>query len=265
MASYSSYKQISSDQVAAGSVPSSAIASGTFSNWCVKWIHGAPNQVCTTGCCCAWTVPTNVTRVTWEVWGAGGNGHGECNCNRCGNWHAAGGGYYNTKTHSTNGGCVYTVCAGGVYRCCSRECVGCQGCSSYVNGYNLSNFCAIGGARGCYTNAWGDQCNAHFENCCYEPGFHGGEFAMGNHAGTSYRPGGFNCHCFFNNDATPTGAPFIGTLGVSYGVRQCWIRCGCWTVPYAHGGQGATTSYCGSGHCGQGGQGGGGLVKITYV
>ena len=66
MASYSSYKQISSDQVAAGSVPSSAIASGTFSNWCVKWIHGAPNQVCTTGCCCAWTVPTNVTRVTWK-------------------------------------------------------------------------------------------------------------------------------------------------------------------------------------------------------
>ena len=143
--------------------------------------------------------------------------------------------------------------------------MGCQGCSSYVNGYNLSNFCAIGGARGCYTNAWSDHCYSHFENCCYQPGFHGGEFAMGNHAGTSYRPGGFNCHCFFNNDATPTGAPFIGTLGVAYGVRQCWIRCGCWTVPYAHGGQGGITSYCGSGACGQGGQGGGGLVKITYV
>jgi hypothetical protein len=24
------------------------------------------------------------------------------------------------------------------------------------------------------------------------------------------------------------------------------------------------TTYCGSGHCGQGGTGGGGLVKITY-
>ena len=154
MASYSSYKKISSDMVATGSIPSSAIASGTFSNWCVKWIYGAPGSVCSTGCCCAWTVPTNVTRVTWEVWGAGGNGHGECNCNRCGNWHAAGGGYYNTKTHSTNTGCVYTVCAGGTYRCCSRECVGCNGCSSYVNGYNLSNFCALGGSRGCYTNSW---------------------------------------------------------------------------------------------------------------
>ena len=68
MASYSSYKQISSDMVAAGSIPSSAIASGTFSNWCVKWVYGAPGSVCSTGCCCAWTVPTNVTRVTWEVW-----------------------------------------------------------------------------------------------------------------------------------------------------------------------------------------------------
>ena len=106
--------------VAAGSIPSSAIASGTFSNWCVKWVYGPPGSVCSTGCCCAWTVPTNVTRVTWEVWGAGGNGHGECNCNRCGNWHASGGGYYNTKTHSTSQGCVYTVCAGGTYRCCSR-------------------------------------------------------------------------------------------------------------------------------------------------
>ena len=264
MASYSSYKRIQNSQIDNASIPSSAVQSGSFANWCVKWVYGHPCY-CTPGCCCYWQVPSGVTRITWEIWGAGGNGHGECNCNRCGNWHAAGGGYYNTKTHSTSGGCVYTVCAGGVYRCCSRECVGCQGCSSYVNGYNLSNFCAIGGARGCYTNAWGAQCNAHFENCCYQPGFHGGEFAMGNHAGTSYRPGGFNCHCFFNNDATPTGAPFIGTLGVAYGVRQCWIRCGCWTVPYAHGGQGGITSYCGSGHCGQGGQGGGGLVKITYV
>ena len=77
---------------------------------------------------------------------------------------------------------------------------------------------------------------------------------MGNHSGASYRADGWNCHCFYNNDAMPTGAPFIGTLGVSYGVRRCWIRCGCWTVPYGHGGQGAITSYCGSGHCGQGGQ-----------
>jgi hypothetical protein len=45
----------------------------------------------------------------------------------------------------------------------------------------------------------------------------------------------------------------------------CWMRCGCWTVPYGHGGQNGMTNYCGSSCCGQGGTGGPGLVKITFV
>ena len=262
MANYSSYKQIKNSQVTDQSIPASALASGAFSNWNIKWIYGSPNS-CTPGCCCNWQVPTGVQKITWEVWGAGGNGHGQCNCNRCGAWHGAGGGWYNTKTIDTNTACGYTVCAGGVYRCCSRECVGCHGCSSYVNGHNLSNFCALGGNRGCATGDWSANCSTRFERCCVQPGAWGGDFAMGNHSGTSYRPDGFNCHCYYNQ-GIPTGAPFIGTLGVSYGVRECWIRCGCWTVPYGHGGQGAISSYCGR-CCGQGGQGGSGLVKITYV
>jgi hypothetical protein len=44
----------------------------------------------------------------------------------------------------------------------------------------------------------------------------------------------------------------------------CWMRCGCWTVPYGHGAQNAMTNYCDR-CCGQGGTGGPGLVKITYV
>ena len=40
--------------------------------------------------CCYWQVPSGVTRITWEIWGAGGNGHGACSCNRCQNWHGAG-------------------------------------------------------------------------------------------------------------------------------------------------------------------------------
>ena len=31
---------------------------------------------CTPGCCCNWTVPSGVAKLTWELWGAGGNGHG---------------------------------------------------------------------------------------------------------------------------------------------------------------------------------------------
>ena len=61
----------------------------------------------------------------------------------------AGGGFYNSVMIDTAfAGCQYRVCAGGVYPCLSRECLGCIGCSSYVNGHNLSNFCAYGGSCG---------------------------------------------------------------------------------------------------------------------
>ena len=263
MANYSSYKQIKNSQVTDQSIPASALASGAFSNWNIKWIYGSPNS-CTPGCCCNWQVPTGVQKITWEVWGAGGNGHGACSCNRCQNWFGAGGGFYNTKTISATSGCQYTVCAGGVYRCCSRECTGCHGCASYVNGHNLSNFCALGGTRGCATGGWDNACFSQFERCCLNPGAWGGDFGMGNHTGTSRRLDGWNCHCYYNMSHS-TGAPFIGTLGVVSAIRHCWMRCGCWTVPYGHGGQGAITPYCGSSCCGQGGQGGSGLVKITYV
>ena len=69
------------------------------------------------------------------------------------------------------------------------------------------------------------------------------------------------CHCY-NQGTAPTSAPLIGTA-VFQALRSCWIRCGCWQVPYGHGGQGAQTTECGR-CCGQGGTGGGGLVKITY-
>ena len=70
--------------VATGSIPSSAIASGTFSNWCVKWIYGAPGSVCSTGCCCAWTVP----------YGHGGQGGitTYCGNGHCGQGATGGGG-----------------------------------------------------------------------------------------------------------------------------------------------------------------------------
>ena len=170
---------------------------------------------------------------------------------------AAQGGYYNTKMIETNSGCNYTVCAGGVYRCLSRECYGCQGCSSYVNGHNLSNFCAIGGCRGNANPSWSTAC-ASVNPCCRDsPGNNGGDFGIGNHSSAwsnsrhdTYR--GW-CHCY-HYAHSPTSAPLIGTTS-HQSIRECWIRCGCWIVPYGHGGQNALTTYCGSGHCGQGGTG----------
>ena len=217
-------------------------------------------MMCAPGCCCEWVVPTGVRRVFFELWGAGGNGNGACSCNRCHHYSGAGGGYYNSKMISTAEGCSYTVCAGGVYPCLSRNCTGCNGCTSYVTGYNLSNFCAIGGYYGCANTDWSNRCFSVW-SCCIAPGDNGGDFGMGNHIGAFSGP--WNCHCHHQH-TMPTAAPFIGGT-VEQSIHVCWIRCGCWTVPHGHGGMGAMSSYCGSSCCGQGGTGGSGVVKITYT
>ena len=82
MASYGSYKKIVQDQILDGTVPNSALEVGAGLAYNVKHVQGQPN-VCSPGCCCLWTVPTGVKKVTFEMWGSGGNGHGACSCSRC--------------------------------------------------------------------------------------------------------------------------------------------------------------------------------------
>ena len=135
-----------------------------------------------------------------------------------------------------------------------------------MNGAGLTNFCAMGGTRGCATNSWSTTCSSTMAKCCMQPGAHGGDFGMGNHGGGTrkgYGGDGMYCHCYFN-ETRSTGAPFLGTMAVANTVRHCWVRCGCWRAPYGHGGQGAVTSYC-ERCCGQGGTGGAGVVKISYM
>lgn len=260
MANYRSYRKVVADQVPNNEISVGKLVPGSGPSYCVKHIYGTPNS-CTPGCCCNWQVPSGTTRITWELWGAGGNGHGHCSCNRCQHFRGAAGGTYNTKTISTTGGCNYSVCAGGVYRCCSRECNGCTGCSSYVNGHNLSNFCARGGARGCANADWSVQCTSTWY-CCVAPGAWGGDFAMAPHQ-TGWS-GHWDCQCGPSiTQECMSGAPFLG-MGSEHRSVHCWSRCGCWTAPYATGGQGAINQYCGR-CCGQGGQGGSGIVRITYL
>ena len=261
MASYGSYKKIVQGQILDGTVPNLALEEGAGLNYTVKWIYGTP-AVCSSGCCCLWTVPTGVKRVTFELWGSGGNASGFCSCSRCHHYKSPGGGYYNSKTISVQGGWEYTICAGGVYPCCSRDCNGCEGCASYVNGCGLSNFCAYGGERGRGETNWQTACYSTF-TCCIEPTALNGDFGMGNHGGNWN--GSRFCHCF-NFFGCSTTAPFLsGGNGGHWGLVNCWVRCGCWHVPYATGGQQGLTNYCGSSCCGQGGMGGGGVVKITYI
>jgi hypothetical protein len=120
MASYGSYKKITGNEIQDGALQDDDLAAGALSSWCVKWFHGQPCE-CSTGCCCAWVVPTYVSKMYIEAWGSGGSGHGSCTCNRCHHYRGAGGGYYNAKMITTTPGCTYTVCAGGLYRCRIRE------------------------------------------------------------------------------------------------------------------------------------------------
>ena len=265
MANYTSYKKINGDQLDNGILGSTKFSTSPTSTFGVKWFYGNPCR-CSAGCCCAWVVPTGVKKLWIQAWGAGGNGHGACSCSRCHHYRGAGGGLYNSVMLDTTAGCTYSVCAAGVYPCLNRECSGCNGCSSYVNGYNLSNFCAYGGSCGQANTSWETACSSAW-HCCVAPTSNGGQFGMGTLRDT-WSNGGYStnrsrwCHCYVQM-TTPTSAPLIGT-DVHQSIRECWVRCGCWIVPYGHGGQGAMTTYCGSSCCGQGGTGGGGLVKITY-
>ena len=167
MAQYSNYKKVSGSTLPAQSVTASKLQTTGLDTWNVKWFYGRACE-CTTGCCCLWTVPTGVARMTIEMWGAGGSGQGACSCNRCQTYRGAQGGYYNSKTIDVQSGWTYTVCAGGVYRCRERDCVGCCGCASYVNGCNLSNFCAIGGHGGIACGNWSIACFSYMP-CCLAP------------------------------------------------------------------------------------------------
>lgn len=258
MATYASYKKIKSDQIVNGTVTEEKLGTDVRHRLCTKWIMGTACR-CSPGCCCLWSVPGCVRRVFFELWGAGGNGSGACSCNRCHHFAGAGGGYYNSKMVSTTPGCQYRICAAGVYRCLSRNCTACQGCTSYVCGHNACQLCAIGGYRGQANTDWTHYCMSCW-TCCWGPGAGRGDFTVASHYGMF--SGIFNCHCH-HQYVRPSPAPFLGGV-VSQSQSVCWVRCGCWIAPPGSGGQSAMNSYCGR-CCGQGGTGGPGVVKLTYA
>lgn len=260
MATYASYRQLLPDNIIDGSIIDDNFADTAAKKFNTLWVYGSLAQ-CSPGCCCLWTVPAGVKRATFELWGAGGNGNGSCTINRCHHYKGAQGGYYNTKTITVAAGWTYTLCAGGVYPCLNCECIGCQGCSSYANGCNLSNFCAIGGAPACANADWNVPCFSCWD-CCVAPGTWNGDFTMGNHPGAFQ--GNWLCHCHFVGYCA-TGAPFMSGQGVGGCLALCWVNCGCSSVPFANGGQSATTTWCNTDFPGLGGTGGSGVIKVTYV
>lgn len=278
MATYDSYKKLTTDQIPDNFVNSNQLANGAGVRYNTLWVYNSRMMQChqcasAGGCCCQYcgrcclfTVPSKVCKVTFEIWSGGGGGAGHT-CSNCCSFSIGGaGGNYAIKTISTSPGCTYTVCAGGTWPCNkSHTCAAGQGCRSYVTGHNLSNFCVTGGCGGwmCNGDAWGPRHHTHGCANCNTCGMFGSDFGMMGTVGM--KPGHGGCHCWRVMQWTGQ-APIIGLSGAS-GASESWCTCGCYAAPPGTGGTSGLSSYCGSAaKCCAGGQGGGsGIVRITYA
>ena len=113
------------------------------------------------GCCCAWTVPSGVTRVQIEIWGPGGGGGSGSTPECCGTNPPAGAGTYMSSALTVTPGDILTLCAGagGCFGTPSESSGGCccgqRGSCSFV--LRNGTFCIDSqggdyGISGCYYN-----------------------------------------------------------------------------------------------------------------
>ena len=211
------------------------------------------------GCCCLWTVPAGVTWVQFEIWGGGGGGGGACCCQ---SGVGSGSGAYSLKAITTTAGCQYTICAGGTTNA-SPVCLGSAGNTSFVTGYNLSNFCATGGAPGDTHCNWmfsNSNCYAYPHCCCAYGGdinIHGTKGSMISSASCS------QYHQSYSQTAPKAQAgPFIGPGGCINGSPNG--SCFNWMTYAPFPGGGGLSAQAYSNNCWCGGWGAGGLVSVTY-
>ena len=240
------------------------------------------------GCCLQWTVPASVQMVKFEILSGGGPG-GSSGGDYDGPVGGQGGNYamkylLASDSEFTAGSSQYTLCAAGTSycSCCCHCCTACRdGCTSYVTGDGLSNFCAVGGRGGptnwdimssCYNCSQSAQCNIGNYNAGWiqsttNPGFCGipetpTTKSMG-YTGTSgdMFQSASCCQENFTMAGVPTG-PFSSQSG--FGDDSCTSSNPCCSAHSNFPGGGgtgmgrATSSAC------WGFWGAGGLVKVTY-
>jgi hypothetical protein len=238
------------------------------------------------GCCLQWTVPTGTSIINFEILSGGGPGGSAGHDYDTG--HGGAGGNYNEKTLCREAGdfnsiagleSVYSLCAAGTSQCsccttCNRACR--HGCSSYVTGDGLTNFCAIGGHGGstswdilsnCYNCFRGNiQCDVGnysagwTANNCNEA-TQGGDMCFRGIAG-SYQRGYSCCNETQNHNGGPAG-PFT-VSGSGIGGNACTGGSACCHSHSAFPGGGGTGASHAAGTACVGGFGAGGLVKVTY-
>ena len=279
MATYGSYRKISQTMIPDSSIVQAKLQTGAANKSGILWVYSSRAFACQEcsnagGCvcqacgrCCLFTVPTGVTKLTFEIWSGGGGGAGHTCCNCCSFSIGGAGGNYAIKTIAVSPGWTYTTCAGGSWPCSkAHTCVAGQGCRSYVTGCNLSNFCVVGGCGGimCNGDAWGERTLNSCANCniC---GIFGADYGIMGTTGRKLGHGG--CHCRGADGSFTGTAPLIGKMQHT-AATEAWCSCGCYVNWPAGGGMSGTSSYCNNNAkccAGGAGQGGSGIVKITYA
>lgn len=211
--------------------------------------------------CCLWTVPTGVTRLTFEIWGGGGGGGAACCCDCYRTAVGGGGGGYSRKTVTgvTGGSTQYTICVGGGGRVsttgsCTLHwcCDGAIGCCTFVQGTGLTNFCAQGGCGGqnfCYYT-----CGCTTEGGC---GYGGDVFWCGSQGTVGHST---NACMFIVMIAG--GSPFGTARQISVSDACCRCQIGAFGLFPGGGGTSASTNWCCC--CSQAGVGGNGLVRVHF-
>jgi len=175
-------------------------------------------------------VPCGTTQITWELWGGGGSGGGACCCQQ---GAPGGSGAYARKTleyPQIQGGwcyCMYVAPS----TCCSQCCDGIRGCKTYVQGCNLSNFCAEGGLPG------KTCCFAYWDTtyACQPRIDWGGDKTEGSKlAGTAPTTDGYghynrvnDCSCYYGSDCGLPGR--MGWFNNYCTQNNCYAKIG---LPY---------------------------------
>lgn len=255
-------------------IPDATMCQSNGAIWnCTVTVTGAggsaKNRVEAFAGSCSWVVPAGVNNIFIEAWGAGGGGGGSGNCCCCSQGPGGGAGGYVAAQITTTPGCTYAMCGGtgGIYGCsaCTN---GGTGNTSYVTGYNLTNFCALGGGGGC-----SGPCNV--PRTCF--GYNQNNGAAGT-IGTSTIVGnkiellGEGGHSFGHpvgcrNENKGGSAPFNGGIGAWMGYQVCtpdWCNCASYGGDFPGGGGAGANQSCDCASCNCGGCGAAGLVRIWY-
>ncbi len=237
------------------------------------------------GKCCDWTVPEGTQSIKFTIVSGGGPGGGTSD-NDWGNGGAGGNTAIKTIQESagdfsSTAGSLssFTLCAAGTSQCgCCQCCEACAcrpGCTSYVSGPGLSNFCAIGAKGGdhfcdvqcsCYNCFRIMQCNMGRYNAGWKthmcsPGWCGADYGFTGTSGGVYK--GYSCNSYqTSSPGTPTG-PFSAASPAT-GLSLCSDASGCYSGTAMFPGGGGYAGVSDNGCC-WGNWGAAGLVHVQYT